>query len=244
MTRGGGNGDYRCIVLAPSTVQEMADFVPLIFDLAFKYRCVGMILCDGVIGQMMEKCVLPPYQPRWTEEEIRERCPWAATGKPKDRQPNIITSLEQTPEVMEERNLRMQEKYRTIQENETRCETYMTDDAEYIIAAFGISARLAVTAIDELRKEGIKAGLFRPITLWYYPYKELEALCTKQTPNGENMVKGVLCAEINGGQMIEDVRLAIHDAMPIKHFGRMGGVVPEPDEIAEALKNFIGGLNR
>ncbi len=244
MTRGGGNGDYRCIVLAPSTVQEMADFVPLIFDLAFKYRCVGMILCDGVIGQMMEKCVLPPYQPRWTEEEIRERCPWAATGKPKDRQPNIITSLEQTPEVMEERNLRMQEKYRTIQENETRCETYMTDDAEYIIAAFGISARLAVTAIDELRKEGIKAGLFRPITLWPYPYKELEALCTKQTPNGENMVKGVLCAEINGGQMIEDVRLAIHDAMPIKHFGRMGGVVPEPDEIAEALKNFIGGLNR
>lgn len=104
MTRGGGNGDYNCIVLAPSTVQEMADFVPLIFELAFKYRCVGMLLCDGVIGQMMEKCVLPPYQPRWTEEYIREHCPWAATGRSSGRKPNIITSLELTAEVLEERN--------------------------------------------------------------------------------------------------------------------------------------------
>lgn len=239
MTRGGGNGDYNCIVLAPSTVQEMADFVPLIFELAFKYRCVGMLLCDGVIGQMMEKCVLPPYQPRWTEEYIREHFPWAATGRSSGRKPNIITSLELTAEVLEERNIRMQEKYRTIQERETRYETYMTDDAEYIIVAFGITARLAEAAIAEMRKEGIRAGLFRPITLWPYPYKELETLCTRKTSEGCNMVKGILCAEINAGQMIEDVRLAVHDALPVRHFGRMGGVIPEPDEISEALKELI-----
>lgn len=242
MTRGGGNGDYNCIVLAPSTVQEMADFVPLIFELAFKYRCVGMLLCDGVIGQMMEKCVLPPYQPRWTEEYIREHFPWAATGRSNGRKPNIITSLELTAEVLEERNIRMQEKYRTIQERETRYETYMTDDAEYIIVAFGITARLAEAAIAEMRKEGIRAGLFRPITLWPYPYKELETLCTRKTSEGRNMVKGILCAEINAGQMIEDVRLAVHDALPVRHFGRMGGVIPEPDEISEALKELIANL--
>ncbi|MCM1079138.1 MAG: 3-methyl-2-oxobutanoate dehydrogenase subunit VorB [Bacteroidales bacterium] len=242
VTRGGGNGDYKCIVLAPSTVQEMADFVPLIFDLAFKYRCVGIILSDGVIGQMMEKCILPPYQPRRTDEEICELCPWASTGRVNGRQPNIITSLELTPELMEERNIKMQEKYRTIQELETRYDTYMIDDAEYVITAFGISARLAVTAIDEMRGEGIKVGLFRPITLWPYPYKELEALGLKKTAGGENLVKGILCVEMNAGQMIEDVRLAVHDTIPVRHFGRMGGAIAEPNEIVGALKDWIPAL--
>lgn len=227
---GGGNGDYHVIVLAPSTVQEMADFVPLIFELAFKYRCPGMLLCDGVIGQMMEKCVLPPYQPRWTEEYIREHFPWATVGK-KNREPNILTSLELQPEVLEKRTLALLEKYKQIEENETRCETYMTDDAEYIITGFGISARLARTAIDQLRAEGIKVGLFRPITLWPFPKKELQAVCEGK--------KGVLVAEINAGQMVNDVKLFLRDSLPISHYGRLGGVVPGPDEIVDALKAMI-----
>lgn len=228
---GGGNGDYRVIVLAPSTVQEMADFVPLIFELAFKYRCPGMLLCDGVIGQMMEKCVLPPYQSRWTEEYIKEHFTWATTGRTKDRKPNIITSLELQPEVLEQRTLALMKKYEEIEANETRCETYLCDDADYVIVAFGISARLARTAIDELRKEGIKVGLFRPITLWPFPKNELRSVCENK--------KGVLVAEINAGQMVNDVRLFLKDAMPIKHYGRLGGVVPGPDEIANALREMV-----
>lgn len=228
---GGGNGDYHVIVLAPSTVQEMADFVPMIFDLAFKYRCPGMILADGVIGQMMEKCVLPPYQPRWTEEYIREHFPWATVGRKGNRQPNILTSLEMVPEVLEKRNLELMAKYKEIEENETLCETYLTDDADYVIVAFGISARLARTAISQLRAEGIKVGLFRPITLWPFPKKELCAACEGK--------KGVLVAEINAGQMVNDVRLFLKDAMPIRHYGRLGGVVPGPDEIVDAIKAMM-----
>lgn len=232
VTRGGGNGDYHCIVLAPSTVQEMADFVPLIFDLAFKYRCVGMLLCDGVVGQMMEKCVLPPVQPRWTEEYIREHFPWATIGRTKDRKPNIMTSLELTAEIMEERNEELQSIYHTIEENETRFTTYKTEDCDTLIVAFGIMARLAETAIDTLREKGVKVGLFRPITLWPYPSRELENICV------QNGVKKILCAEINAGQMIEDVRLAVHEDIEVKHFGRLGGMVPEPAEIIKAIEKM------
>ena len=165
-TRGGGNGDYYVITLAPASVQEMADFVDLAFELAFKYRNPAMILSDGVIGQMMEKIVLPPYKPRRTEEEIRQQCPWASIGRTKDRKPNIITSLELTSEVMEQRNIHLQEKYQQIRDNEVRYETHMCEDADYIIVSFGSAARISEKAIEIAREQGLKVGLFRPITVW------------------------------------------------------------------------------
>ena len=230
-TRGGGNGDYNVIVLAPASVQEMADFVDLAFELAFKYRNPAMILSDGVIGQMMEKVVLPPYKPRRTDEEVIEQCPWASTGKPKSRERVVITSLELKPEIMEQRNLALQEKYRQIKENEVRYETQQMDDAEYMIVAFGSAARIAEKSVELARAEGIKVGLFRPITLWPFPTKEIAALSKGK--------KGVLVAEINAGQMVQDVRLAINGAVPVEQFGRLGGIVPDPEEIVEALKNKL-----
>ena len=229
--KGGGNGDYHVIVLAPNSVQEMADFVDLAFELAFKYRNPSMILSDGVIGQMMEKVVMPPYKPRRTEEEIRRECPWATMGRTPDRKPNIHTSLELKPEAMEEHNLHLQAKYREIEENEVRYETQQCDDAEYIIVAFGSAARLAQKAIETARTEGIKVGLFRPITLWPFPTKEIKAMAEGK--------KGVLVAEINAGQMVDDVRLAINGTVKVEHFGHLGGIVPEPDEIVEALKTKL-----
>ena len=227
-TRGGGNGDYYVITLAPASVQEMADFVDLAFELAFKYRPPAMILSDGVIGQMMERIVLPPYKPRRTEEEIRKECPWAAMGRPKDRQPNIITSLELQPEVMEQRNLHLQRKYDEIRANEVRYETFNCEDADYLIVAFGSAARISQKAIELAREEGIKVGLLRPITLWPFPSKEVAAAAEGK--------KGVLSVEINAGQMVEDIRLAINGKVPVEHFGRLGGIVPDPDEIVKALK--------
>ena len=229
--KGCGNGDYNVIVLAPNSVQEMADFVDLAFELAFKYRTPAMILSDGVIGQMMEKVVMPPYKPRRTEEQIRRECPWATIGRTPDRKPNIHTSLELKPEAMEEHNLHLQEKYRQIEENEVRYEKQLCDDADYIIIAFGSAARLAQKAIETARAEGIKVGLFRPITLWPFPKKEIKALAEGK--------KGILVAEINAGQMVDDVRLSVNGAVKVEHFGRLGGIVPEPDEIVEALKTKL-----
>ena len=203
-TRGGGNGDYNVIVLAPASVQEMADFVDLACELAFKYRNPAMILSDGVIGQMMEKVVLPPFKPRRTDEEVIAQCPWASTGKTKDRKRNVITSLELKPEIMEQRNLHLQEKYAEIREKEVRYEMQHCDDAEYVIVAFGSAARIAEKSVELARAEGIKVGLFRPITLWPFPTKEIAALAKGK--------KGVLVAEINAGQMVQDVRLAINGA--------------------------------
>ncbi len=230
-TRGGGNGDYNVIVLAPASVQEMADFVDLAFELAFKYRNPAMILSDGVIGQMMEKVVLPPYRPRRTEEEIRKECPWATIGRTKDRQPNIMTSLELTSSVMEARNIHFQEKYAEIREKEVRYETLECDDADYIIVSFGSAARIAQKSIEIAREEGIKVGLFRPITLWPFPSKAIAEMAKGK--------KGVLVAEINAGQMVEDVKLSINGAQPVEYFGRLGGIVPEPEEIVEALKKHF-----
>lgn len=230
-TRGGGNGDYYVIVLAPNSVQEMADFVDLAFTLAFKYRTPAMILSDGVIGQMMEKVVLPPIKPRRTEEEILRECPWASTGRSKGRKPNVITSLELKSEVMEQRNLHLQEKYRKICENEVRYETKFMDDAEYMIVAFGSAARIAEKAIEMARAEGIKVGLFRPITLWPFPTNEIAAAAAK--------VKGILVAEINAGQMVDDVRLAVNGKVPVEHYGRLGGIVPEPEEMVKVLKEKL-----
>ena len=216
-TRGGGNGDYNVIVLAPASVQEMADFVDLAFELAFKYRNPAMILSDGVIGQMMEKVVLPPMKPRRTEEQIKKECPWASIGRTRDREPNIITSLELKPEVMEVRNLHLQE-------------TTLCDDADYLIVAFGSASRIAEKSVETARAKGIKVGLFRPITLWPFPSKEI-----MEASKGK---KGILVAEINAGQMVEDVRLAVNGTIPVDHFGRLGGIVPDPEEIVKALKSL------
>ena len=230
-TRGGGNGDYNVIVLAPNSVQEMADFMDLAFTLAFRYRNPAMILSDGVIGQMMEKVVLPEQKPRRTEEEVIRECPWASTGRTRDRKPNIITSLELMPEAMEQRNLHLQEKYRTIKEREVRYETIELDDADIMIVAFGSAARIAEKAIELAREEGIKAGLFRPITLWPFPEKQIA-----KAAHGK---RGVLVAEINAGQMIQDVRLSVNGEEPVEHFGRLGGIVPEPEEIVKAIKEKL-----
>ena len=230
-TRGGGNGDYNVIVLAPNSVQEMADFMDLAFTLAFRYRNPAMILSDGVIGQIMEKVVLPEQKPRRTEEEVIRECPWASTGRTRDRKPNIITSLELMPEAMEQRNLHLQEKYRTIKEREVRYETIELDDADIMIVAFGSAARIAEKAIELAREEGIKAGLFRPITLWPFPEKQIA-----EAAHGK---RGVLVAEINAGQMIQDVRLSVNGEEPVEHFGRLGGIVPEPEEIVKAIKEKL-----
>lgn len=227
-TRGGGNGDYNVIVLAPASVQEMADFVDLAFELSFRYRNPAMILSDGIIGQMMEKVVLPPFKPRRTEEEIKRECPWATFGRTADRNPNVITSLELKPETMEARNLHLQEKYNEIKEREVRYETLQTGDADYLIVSFGSAARIAEKALEIARSMGVRVGLFRPITLWPFPSKQIAAMAKGK--------KGVLVVEINAGQMVQDVRLAVNGAVPVEYFGRLGGIVPEPDEIVQVLK--------
>jgi len=230
-TKGGGHGDYHYIVLAPATVQEMADFVGLGFDLAFKYRTPALLLADGVVGQMMEKVVLPPQRPRRTEEGIRKQCPWAASGDSHGRKPNIITSLELDSAQMEKNNERFQQTYRLIEQNEVRYQEYYTDDCEYLFVAFGSIARICLKAIEDARASGLKIGLLRPITLWPFPYGRISELAEK--------MKGILVVELNAGQMIEDVRLAVEGRVPVKHYGRMGGIVPNPGEILEAFNSYF-----
>ena len=229
-TRGGGNGDYNVIVLAPASVQEMADFVDLSFELAFRYRNPVIMLSDGVIGQMMEKVVLPPFKPRRTDEEVRQQCPWAVHGK-RGRKNNILTSLQLDPTVMEAHNIHLQKKYKEIQEREVRYETHLCDDAEYLIVAFGSAARLAQKAIELLRQDGIRVGLLRPITLWPFPSDAIREMSEK--------VKGIFCLEINAGQMVEDIRLAVEGRTSVKQYGRMGGIVPTPEEIVESFKEIL-----
>lgn len=231
-TRGGGNGDYNVVVLAPNSVQEMADFVDLSFDIAFKYRTPVMMLADGVIGQMMEKVILPPTKPRLTDEEIAELYPWATNGMNIDKRgANVMTSLDLVPEGMEKHNLHLQAKYAEITKNEIRYEAIQCEDAEYIIVAFGSAARISTKALDLLREEGIKVGLFRPITLWPFPTPQIQALAER--------VKGFLTCEINAGQMVQDVRLAVNGKVPVTHYGRMGGIIPDPDEVVSAMHDLI-----
>ncbi len=230
-TKGGGHGDYHFIVLAPSTVQEMADFVGLGFDLAFKYRTPSMILADGIVGQMMEKVVLPPQRPRRSEAQIAQECPWAANGNPSGRKPNRITSLELDSATMEDNNLRYQATYQKIVAAEQRSEEYLTDDADYLVVAFGSVSRICHKAIEDARAEGARIGLLRPITLWPFPEKAIAAL----TPR----LKGILVVELNAGQMIEDVRLASECRVPVHHYGRLGGIVPNPAEINAELKRIF-----
>lgn len=230
-TKGGGHGDYHLIVLAPATVQEMVDFVALGFDLAFKYRTVSMILADGIVGQMMEKVVLPEQRPRRTDEEVRRQCPWAANGRDGLRKRNVITSLELESDKMEIINHRLQATYREIERNETRWEEIDVEGADYLIVAFGSIARICAKAKEIAAEEGIKAGIIRPITLWPFPSEAIE-----KAAQGK---KGILCVELNAGQMIQDVRLAVHDSLPVEHFGRLGGIIPSPVEVVDALKSKL-----
>ncbi|HZL10063.1 MAG TPA: 3-methyl-2-oxobutanoate dehydrogenase subunit VorB [Prolixibacteraceae bacterium] len=237
-TKGGGHGDYHLIVLAPSSVQEMNDFVELGLRLAFKYRNPAMILTDGVIGQMMEKVVLADYIPRLTDEEINEKYgSWVTNGRKPNRERNIITSLELDSVRMEQNNIRFQEKYAKMEEEEVLYEEIQCEDAEYLLVAFGSSARICQKAVDQAREKGIKVGLLRPITLFPFPKKPIAALAKK--------VKGMLVVEMNAGQMIEDVQLAVGCAgcsIPVKYFGRLGGIVPSPIEVVNALEQkLIGG---
>ena len=232
MVKGGGHGDYKNIVLAPSSAQDMYDFVNLGFELAFKYRIPVIILADGVIGQMMEKVEIHFNKPRWTEEEILKISPWATTGKTSDRKENIITSLSLDPDVQENFNIKLQKKHKEIEENEVRYSEYMTDDAEYILVAFGCSSRICEASIDLLREEGYKVGLFRPITLFPFPTKSIEEYSTK--------VKSIMSIELNAGQMVEDIRLTVNGKCPVGFYGRQGGKIYNPDEICEKFKEFNG----
>lgn len=222
-TKGGGHGDYHLIVLAPASVQEMADFVELGFDLAFKYRNPVMILSDGAIGQMMEKVYLGPQKER--SKTVPE---WATTGKPSTRERNIITSLNLDPYLQEEFNRKLIRKYDEIKKDEVRYEEFMTDDAEYLLVAYGTSARVCQKSVQLLRKEGIKAGLLRPITLFPFPSEKIEKLADR--------VKGILSVEMSAGQMVEDVMLSVKGKVPVHHFGRLGGVITAPEEVVENLK--------
>ena len=221
--KGGGHGDYKLIVIAPSTVQEMVDHVKLGFDLAFKWRNPVMILADGALGQMMEKVEL-------FEQIQRNFNPpsWATVGKPKNRERNFITSLHMEPEAMEEINKHLQAKYKKIEEEEIRFEKYMCDDADIILTAFGLVARICKKTAMLAREKGIKVGVFRPITLFPFPYDELNKLADN--------VKGFLDVEMNAGQMLEDVKLAVNGKTVVEFHGRMGGIVPAPEEILHKIE--------
>ena len=226
--KGGGHGDYKLIVLAPATVQEMADFVKLSFELAFHYRNPVMILTDGALGQMMEKVEFSEQQERTTE-----KLDWATVGKPADRDHNVITTLHIKPDKMELINIHLQKKYRLIEENEIRYEEIMCEDADYIITAFGLVARICTKAAELAREKGLKVGVIRPITLFPFPYEQIKS--------HTNNIKGILDVEMNAGQMIEDVKLSVEGKVPVEFYGRMGGIVPTPDEILESLENYIAG---
>jgi len=226
-TKGGGHGDYHMIVLGPSTVPEAGELTILAFDLADKYRTPVMILADGMLGQMMEPVDLPdPIDP-----ESLPKKDWALTGA-KGRDPNIILSFDLDPEVLKRMNLELQEKYRAIEENEVRYEEYETDDAKIVIAAYGTVARIAKTVVRRARAEGIKLGLFRPITLWPFPYEPLRELAER--------VETVLTVEMSAGQMWEDVRLAVGERAKTPFYGEMGGVVTTPRKILSEVRRYAG----
>ncbi|OQX97917.1 MAG: 3-methyl-2-oxobutanoate dehydrogenase subunit VorB [Bacteroidetes bacterium 4572_128] len=222
--KGGGHGDYKLIVLAPASVQESVDFIKLAFDIAFKYRNPVMLLTDGVLGQMMEKVEFFEQQERKKEDE-----PWATVGKAGRGHRNYITSLFIKPEKMYEVNLELQKKYREVEKNEVRYQEIDTEDADYLFVAYGTTARICQKACQLAREKGIKVGLLRPISLYPYPYDAINKLADK--------VKGVMVIEMNHGQMVEDVKLAVNGKLEVGFMGRSGGIIPTPSEILEALEN-------
>ena len=225
--KGGGHGDYHLIVLAPNSVQEMADFAGLGFELGDKYRCPVLILSDGSIGQMMEKVVLPE------PVEYKPNKPWATRGKPKDAPSRILTSLYIKSEEMEAVNNILQAKYAEIRENEVRYDAYELDDAEVVLVAYGVSSRICRKVVDVGRKAGIKIGLLRPITLWPFPTDAFIEVAEK------DQTKFFLSIEMSAGQMVEDVRLSVEGRKPVHFYGRTGGIVPTSDEILDFIKTKL-----
>ena len=227
-TKGGGHGDYRMIVLAPASVQEMASLTIKGFDLADKYRMTSMILADGTIGQMMEPITFEDAEIKTYEK------PWALTGTEGKRKHNVVTSLYLKPDELEQKNFERYEKYAEVEKNEAMWEDYMMEDAEIGVVAFGIASRVAKNAVVAARKEGIKVGLIRPITLWPFPNAAFEAA---------KNVKAFVSVELSMGQMIEDVRLATGCRVPVSLCNRCGGMIPSPDEILESIRNAAKGVN-
>ena len=227
IVKGGGHGDYRPIVLAPATIQELIDLTVEAFDLAEKYRCVVIVLADGSLGQMMEPAELPPMRPLRKPEE---RPAWALTGA-KGRPPNIITSIYMDPLEEEKLNKRLLARQAQIEANEIRLRELWLEDAEYAVVAFGTAGRISQSAVKVLREQGHRVGLLRPISLHPYPYDRVRALAEQ--------VRALLVVEMNSGQMLDDVRLAVQGRVPVEFYGRMGGVVPMPDEIIEQLQALI-----
>ena len=228
-TKGGGHGDYRMIVLAPASVQEMASLTVKGFNLADKYRMTSMILADGTIGQMME-----PISFEDVEIEEYDK-PWALTGTGMKRKHNIVNSLYLKPDELERTNFARYEKYRTVEENEALWESYQMEDAEICVVAFGIASRVAKNAVADARREGIKAGLIRPITLWPFPKAALA--------QAADQVKAFVSVELNMGQMIEDVRLATECRRPVSLCNRTGGMIPSPGQVLASIRDAQKGVN-
>ena len=226
-TKGAAHGDFHMLVLAPASVQEMADLTIKGFELADKYRMTSMILADGTMGQMMEPVSLD-YDIAPAPQK-----PWATTGTKMEREHNIVNSLFLSPEKLEEENFKRYDRYKTIEENEAMYEEYMMEDAEICIAAFGIAARVAKNAINEARKAGIKAGLIRPITLWPFPNAPFKVAADR--------VKAIVSVELSMGQMIEDIRLASECRVPVTLCNRAGGMIPSPDQVLEAIVEANNG---
>lgn len=226
-TRGGGHGDYHLIVLAPSSVQEMADLTFLGFDLADTYRMPAMVLADGTMGQMMEPVSLDAHTPKVVEK------PWALTGTNMARKHNVVNSLYLNPEELERVNFERFARYAEIAEKEVRYESFLMEDAEICVAAFGIAARVSKNAVLAARAEGIKVGLLRPITLWPFP----KAAFAKAAETAKHF----LCVELSMGQMIEDVELAIRCKRPVTLCNRTGGMIPSPEQVLDQIRNIAGG---
>ena len=229
-TKAGGHGDFKMLVLAPASVQEMADLTVKGFRLADKYRMTAMILADGTMGQMME-----PVSLDYEEQELIEK-PWATTGTNMEREHNIVNSLFLSPEKLEQVNFERYERYKYIEENEVMYEEYMMDDAEICVAAFGIAARVAKNAINEARAKGIKVGLIRPITLWPFPVAPFKKAAEK--------VSEIISVELSMGQMIEDIKLASECKVPVTLCNRVGGMIPSPEQVLEAIEKASKGGNK
>jgi 2-oxoglutarate ferredoxin oxidoreductase subunit alpha len=225
---GGGHGDYQPIVLAPASVQEAIDLMVLSFDLAEKYRTICMVILDGCVGQIMEPAQMPEMRP-----VQRANWDWATDGKMGKRERRILTSIYLDPVQEEKTNLRLLSRWKAIQQNEVRYKEYFLDDAEFVIVGFGTAGRVALSAVRTARQQGIKVGLLRPITVSPFPGKIIDQLAER--------VSGFLVTEMNSGQMLEDVRLAVKGRAPIEFYGRMGGVVPLPDEILSEIQRIATG---
>ena len=226
-TKSLGHGDFQLLVFAPSSVQEMVDTVTKAFDLADQYRMPAMILADGLLGQMMDPVTFPEISANNIDK------PWATNGHGNKREHNIVNSLYLQPDVLERSIIDRYKRYDEIKANHAEAELYLTDDAEIVITAYGATARVAKSAVNMAREQGIKAGLIRPVTLWPFPVKQIN--------EGSKNAHTLICVEMSMGQMVDDVKLAINCSKPVEFFGRTGGVIPKPSEVLEQIKKYAGG---